>query len=120
MRIYTSRYANKVLAVRQDIAPISISLYRPRWKLPYIIAGSIRALAPAKALLGLDEYQYIIRYTIAMQALDIDALRQQIAALAIGKDACLLCYEDLNDEWCHRRMFAEWWEARTGERIEEL
>ena len=120
MQIYTSRYDNGSLAVRGDIAPIGISLYRPRWRLPYALAGSVRALAPSKSLWGLDEYQYIIRYIDALNRLDILDLRKQIETLAAGKHACLLCYEDLTEEWCHRRMFAEWWEVKTGEKITEL
>ena len=39
-----------------------------------------------------------------------------------GKDLVLLCYEDLRKpgEWCHRQVFAEWWEKKTGVRIQEL
>ncbi|MDR2170525.1 MAG: hypothetical protein LBP59_10320 [Planctomycetaceae bacterium] len=38
------------------------------------------------------------------------------------KPVVLLCYEDVSKvgQWCHRRMFAEWWENKTGEIIEEL
>ena len=33
----------------------------------------------------------------------------------------LLCYEDVTnpDEWCHRTVFAKWWEDNTGETVEE-
>jgi rubrerythrin len=33
----------------------------------------------------------------------------------------LLCYENVvKGERCHRRMFAAWWEKRTGEEVPEL
>lgn len=34
----------------------------------------------------------------------------------------ILCYEKLSmkGKWCHRTMFAEWWEEKTGERVIEL
>lgn len=39
-----------------------------------------------------------------------------------GKTLVLLCYEDLRkpDQWCHRTLFAEWWQKMTGEVINEL
>ena len=41
----------------------------------------------------------------------------------LGKDVVLVCYEDIRkgkDDWCHRTAFAEWWQRKTGEIIEEL
>jgi hypothetical protein len=33
----------------------------------------------------------------------------------------LLCYEDvLAGDWCHRKVFAEWWQEQTGQVVEEL
>lgn len=42
--------------------------------------------------------------------------------LSFNKDIVLCCYEDVRipDEWCHRLVFAEWWQARTGMAIPEL
>ena len=36
-----------------------------------------------------------------------------------GKALALLCYED-DPARCHRSVFAEWWEARSGEAVPEL
>jgi hypothetical protein len=38
-----------------------------------------------------------------------------------GEALALLCFEDVHaGQVCHRRMFAQWWEERTGQRVEEL
>ena len=55
----------------------------------------------------------------AIQGL-MEALRQE--GEAAGKIPVLLCYEALKTpgQFCHRRMFAEWYESNTGKAIQEL
>jgi len=39
-----------------------------------------------------------------------------------GQRVVILCYENIRKpgQWCHRRIFAEWWLKNTGETVDEL
>ena len=46
-----------------------------------------------------------------------------LQAIAHGSDAAgvvLLCFEKLAEKPCHRRLFAGWWEDKTGQPVPEL
>ncbi len=47
---------------------------------------------------------------------------QSLERLAGRREVVLLCFEALRDrkQWCHRRYFAAWWYARTGEIVAEV
>ncbi len=117
----TSLYKNRALADKR-YAVIRISLGHPRWRTPYKMAGVLPELAPTRDMLGMTQAAYRKRYLKLLDALDIDAVRVRIAEIAGDREPVLCCFEDLSepDKWCHRRMFADWWTAMTGEPIEEL
>ena len=47
----------------------------------------------------------------------VDKIRSEIRALAGDRPAALLCFEGLVDgTWCHRRIFADWWQKNKGNR----
>ena len=50
------------------------------------------------------------------------ALLTEVADLAGNDQLVLCCFEDLRTPgaWCHRRIFATWWEQATGEPVLEL
>lgn len=59
-----------------------------------------------------------------LNTLDINQLEERFKVI-LGekcKDIVLLCFEDLTKpgEWCHRCVFAEWWQNKTGQKINEL
>jgi hypothetical protein len=124
-RLYTARYANPTLA-DHAAAKVRISLGYPRFPLRYQLAGTIGQLAPDRSYFKDPEAVFRGLYKA-------DLLRRggteyfaklfiEIAERA-GVDAlALLCFEDLRrpNVFCHRRIFAEWWEARTGQEVEEL
>lgn len=90
-------------------------------RLPYKIAGAIRALAPERAWLNLDRPEYEPLYRARLDALGVPAIRRSIAALALDREPVLLCFESLIDgSWCHRRIFAAWWQEQTGQPVPEL
>jgi hypothetical protein len=103
-------------------APIRISIGNPRFRRPYKDAGRILALAPDRAWLGLPREQYEPLYVAKLEQLDLDLIRADIARLAGTRIPVLLCFEHLAKPgaWCHRRMFAAWWERKTGEMVGEL
>jgi hypothetical protein len=54
----------------------------------------------------------------------VDTIRgalEQIVREAGSAGLVLLCFEDvLEGEFCHRRVFATWWEEKIGEHVPEL
>ena len=59
-----------------------------------------------------------------MECIGADYIRKLLAGYELlGRDVVLLCYEDVRkgeSDWCHRTIFADWWQEKTGEVIPEL
>ena len=124
VKLYTSRYQNPELK-SGDYTPVGITLGRPKFKLGYDLFGNIYDIAPSKDLFGkgYPKEVYTKLYFEKMDRIGVDRVRRQLDKYrAFGKPVVLLCYEDLRDEtlFCHRTCFAQWWEMRTGEKVEEL
>jgi hypothetical protein len=102
--------------------PVQISLGRPKFPLDYELHEEIRELMP-RGLLGkeLSEEEFTRRYR---DRLDLGALRAQFDAISKrhdGKRLVLLCFEDVKaGQFCHRRVFADWFHERTGQRVPEV
>ena len=124
MAILTSRYGNKEL--RNDgYYPVSIG--KPRFKTGYEIREQCYALAPKGYMLKMEYEPYREAYFKKLEEIGADKIigivqRMDERAQEEGKTLVLLCYEDLRkpDQWCHRTLFAEWWQKMTGEVINEL
>ena len=121
--IYTSRYANRALSSGKYTA-VKISLGSPKWQLPYKINGEIKELMPA-GIFGIgDKEVFRAMYFERLDRIGVSRIRSQLMKYeVIGKDVVLLCFEDVRkgpENWCHRVMFAEWWQKRTGVIIPEL
>ena len=120
--IYTGRYANKKLNNEKYVCVI-ISLGSPKWKLSYKLDGEIEALMP-KGLFKINEIErFKPLYFKRLNSYGVEFIREKFEELKRdGKDIVLLCFEDINkpENWCHRTVFAEWWEMQTGEKIIEL
>lgn len=131
MKIYTSRYGNKQIA-KTKLIPVGISLYPPRWKLSYKVHSYIRALAPTPKMVKIKDYRlYKKLYIEKLNSVNIEELKATFKKISLcptspagaqSRDLVLLCFNDLTKEgeFCHRRMFAEWWQKKTGQKIEEL
>lgn len=122
-RIWTSRFRNAELN-KGIYTVVGIVRYMPRFKTKYPISGNIIQIAPTKELFNENNRE---RFTEPyIKHLDevgfplIGALIREYRSM--GKDLVLCCYEDVRDgrDWCHRLVFAEWWEKQTGEKILEL
>ncbi|MGI5151416.1 hypothetical protein ACQEVC_34470 [Plantactinospora sp. CA-294935] len=124
MQLFTGRYQR----FRPDQgAPVRTTVGAPRFRLPYEIAGEARLLMPSFAMLKLDEEPYRAIYRERLETGGVDAIRRQLRTIAVAAGASqlvLLCFCDLTvappNNWCHRRMFAQWWQERTGEEVTEL
>ena len=104
--------------------PVRISAGNPRYPLPYVVKDKAAILAPPYRILKLNDQEEYRR--IYFEQLDGHGVRKIYSVLKSlaepGKEIVLLCFEDIRKpgQWCHRRMFAEWWEAKTGRKVEEL
>ncbi|MCP4259111.1 MAG: DUF488 domain-containing protein [Planctomycetes bacterium] len=121
MKIYTSRYGNKEIA-QTGLVPVGISTGNPRFKTAFKVQHRIKALAPTRDMLPLPYKTYKKIYFGMLGELDEGQLKEHFKKISNGKDLVFLCFEDLSKEgeWCHRRMFAEWWQGKTGDKVEEL
>lgn len=123
--LYTARFQNKQIK-RAGRAAVAISLGVPKWPLGYSIAAQVRDLAPDGWALHIkDEAEYRRKYEAKLERLGVDRVRdqlEQISQMHGNADLVLLCWEDIARPgvWCHRRMFADWWERKTGQRVDEL
>ena len=125
-KIYVSRYSNKEL-LRSGYCPVGISIGTPKWPLGYELQGQCYALAPKGYMMNMEPEPFRKAYFEKLDEIGtkkvIAIVRQlQNMAEARGETLVLLCYEDirLEDQWCHRTLFAEWWKDKTGEEISEL
>lgn len=124
--IYTSRYANKELT-KDEYYAVAISLGLPKWPLKYKINSQCVMVAPKGYMLKMEKAPYRDAYMRKLaeegSAKVIDTIRKfELDAAEQNKSLVLLCFEDLTKpgQWCHRTMFSEWWEDKTGQKIEEL
>lgn len=126
MRIFTSRYNNRALTgMLGRVVPVCISVGVPRWNLPFDLRFHLEVLKPHRLLLKeQNQEKYRESYVRKLEAAGMEAIGksiEQVSAAAGGRDPVLLCFENVaGGEWCHRRMFAEWWVDRIGEPVDEL
>lgn len=107
--------------------PVRSSAGRPR-RLGYDLGGSLRALYPNPNTLRWPEADFTGEYFEKLDREGVAGIRRGALrireAVGAGPDVPLvgLCFEELTrpGAWCHRRAFAAWWQARTGEFVPEL
>ena len=96
----------------------------PRFRLGYERAGNIIDIAPPREIFNIyDREQFTTPYMKHLDNKGFEKIAAQIQHyLDFGKDLVLCCYEDVRKpgEWCHRLLFAEWWQQKTGQIIPEL
>lgn len=113
----TSCFANY-----QGPGRISIARYAPR-NTP---AGFriFSRLAPGSWFKTVTKSEYIERFDAMLAALDPQETWDTLHKLAGDAEPVLLCWEkppfDEVKNWCHRRMVAEWFEAKLGVEVPEL
>lgn len=120
MKIYTSYFANLKNLEKDDIVPIGICCYPPKW----FKGPNLRAIAPSPDILEKcksSHAEYEKRYRTEVLSLFKDAtiLLERISFISGGKDAALCCYEKPSD-FCHRHILAKWLEEQTGIKVEEF
>lgn len=123
MAIYTSRFSNPELKSGK-YTTVRISLGTPKWPLGYHLDAELADLMPFGLLNRFEQYEDFERaYFDRLNQKGTQRILSQLQRFErLGKDVVLLCYEDIRkpDDWCHRRMFADWWMKQTGKEIPEL
>jgi hypothetical protein len=101
--MFTSNFAT-VKKLPAHLKPVAISIGVPKWW-----NGPVeRRLAPTWQMLKMDRKDYDRLFKQRLARLNARELYE-----SLGENAVLLCYEAHND-WCHRRLVAEWFEQELG------
>lgn len=107
--MFTSNYAS-LHKISGDLYPVAISQGVPKW-----YRGRVdKRLAPTWAMLRMNREDYDRAFALHLERLDAEQIYREL-----GENAVLICYEKHND-WCHRRMVAEWFEYYLGIEVPEL
>lgn len=128
MKIYTSYFANMKALGKENILPISIARYSPRW----YNGPRYTNVAPYGYMLqeSCSHEQYLQKYDEILSHLNADKVVNDIKTISQGRDVALCCYEKPGD-FCHRHLLSEWlrkngydvneWEKKeTKEQAEQL
>ena len=120
MKIYTSYFANLKNLEKEDIFPIGICCYPPKW----FNGPNLGAIAPTPDILekcksSHAEYEKRYRAEVLSIFKDISTLINKISYISGGKDVALCCYEKPSD-FCHRHIVAKWLEEQAGIEVKEF
>ena len=74
-------------------------------------------------MLAMDYDQYKVLYDATLARMDPKQVWNELHEMAGGREPVLLCFERpplvVPDNWCHRRMVADWFERELGDVVEE-
>lgn len=107
MKIYTSYFGQLKNIQKDNIIPIAICRYLPK----YYNGLVYQKIAPSEDILNTcrgSHNEYIKRFNNEILSIlnPIDVVRD-IAKLSNKQDVCLLCYET-PEKFCHRHLVAKW------------
>jgi hypothetical protein len=120
--MYTSYYGLVDTLKEYKIKMVCISFTKPSW-LPWI--DEIGILAPPPNLIYESSILKMRKEYIAhLENVGVDEIKYQLAMRG-RKNFALLCYEKYSDivsgnKFCHRRLFASWYNQKTGIEIPEF
>ena len=120
MKIYTSYFANLKNLEKENIFPIGICCYPPKW----FNGPNLGAIAPTPDILEKcksSHAEYEKRYKAEVLSIfkDVSTLINKISYISGGKDVALCCYEKPSD-FCHRHIVAKWLEEQAGIEVKEF
>lgn len=130
MRVATSRYFAKATIEASGLTPIGFTRGWPKFGVSVDVVANLRVLGPAGDLFGIeDRAKFAKAYKRYLDSIGVGAVEAMLRSLMVSKaggvdeGVVLLCFCDLEKPdatWCHRQVFAEWWEEQTGEDVLEL
>ncbi len=116
--VFTSYFGNQNALRSNEIVPISIARWSPKW----FNGATFQELAPLSFILknNLSEEEYIRCYhRYVLDRLDAKFVIEHLKRIGNGKDVAICCYEKPGD-FCHRHIAAKWLTEKTGEHVEEF
>ena len=122
----TSYYNHAASLDRNKFFLVRTSLGSPRF---LKCDHSADFLSPEHDWLDLSEASYRRKYIAKLNKFGVPAFKSEISKLkklAGKREIILLCFESLapdnvaDGQFCHRRIFAKWWEEQTGEAVPEF
>ncbi len=115
IKIYTSYWGNLKKLRENDIFPVGISRYPPRYVKGVI---SDKRLAPYGNMLRMPREKFDPMYQEILSKVNVYQFIENLEKISEGKDVALLCFEKPGD-YCHRTAVAEWIEKNTGIKVHE-
>jgi hypothetical protein len=107
--------------VHQGPGRISIARFAPRGTPPGY--RELRALAPGEWFKTTSQARYRdLYFGEILRPLDPRRTFDQLHEMGAGAEPILLCWERpplTADNWCHRRMVAEWFQDKLGIEVQE-
>lgn len=105
MKIYTSYFANSRALAKENVMPISIAHYSPKW----FYGPRYTIVSPTRYMLSGDctHEEYLRKYDEILHRLDPKKVIADVESISHGKDVALCCYEKPGD-FCHRHLLSEW------------
>jgi uncharacterized protein DUF488 len=119
--IATSRYQAADLIYTSGFVPVGISIGKPKFPLGYTPVY-MKEAAPWRLREIADNNEFGERYRARLDGIGIDLFLRRFAEICTAHDShglVLLCYEPVG-EFCHRHLFASWFEQQTGQPVSEL
>lgn len=117
MKIYTSYYSQTKRLQKNNILPVSVSLFNPKY-LKNEIKCSLKYLAPRYKMMKMSVEQYKPEYVKILSSINPSRVIEDLKQAGKGKDVALMCYESPG-QFCHRHMIAEWLNKKTKFEITE-
>ena len=105
MKIYTSYFGNLKALAKNDIVPISIARWSPKWYEGFKLLYAAPTYEMVKG--DITREQYIEKYDVILKNLNVAYFVQRLKEIGGGKDVALLCYER-PEEFCHRHLLADY------------
>jgi hypothetical protein len=101
--------------------PVGISVGRPKFPLGYTPVY-MREPAPWGLMRLDDNLEFSERYVARLDRIGIVHLQELFAGISDahgGRGLVLVCFEPVG-KFCHRRVFASWYEEQTDDQVPEL
>jgi hypothetical protein len=134
LELATARYADFILPMG---VPVQTSIGRPKFPIRYDLTEEAKRLMPWGLVgKGMSDVDFTDHYRARLEKAGPDALRRLFYGISGrhgGARVVLLCFESVHadlaitrtqrggiGQFCHRRVFAAWWEERTGHHVPEL
>ncbi len=126
VEIRTARYFDYAKVKESGLVPVATSVGMPKFPMPYEIGAQAGPLAPYGLLKVEDRDEFTSLYVARLEGFGVDAIEALLGSVAAAYEqpgVVLLCFENLEKDdgaWCHRAIFAEWWQEKTGQEVTEL